>query len=105
MKKNILIIGFGDIAERVSHKINKNEYKLYSISRGNYRSDIENYSKWDWLSGETLNLDITEYDSIIFIPKPYSLDEDGYEKGFINSSENVIRLSRELSFKKFITSH
>ena len=103
MKKNVLIIGFGDIAQRISHKIKDHGYELYSISRGNNKSDIKNYIKWDWLSKEIPKLDITEYDSIIFIPKPSSLDEDGYKKGFINSSENVFRLVGELSFKKFIT--
>ena len=103
MKKNVLIIGFGDIAQRISHKIKDHEYELYSISRGNNKSDIKNYIEWDWLSKEIPKLDITEYDSIIFIPKPSSLDEDGYKKGFINSSENVFRLVGELSFKKFIT--
>ena len=103
MKKNVLIIGFGDIAQRISHKIKDHEYELYSISRGNNKSDIKNYIKWDWLSKEIPKLDITEYDSIIFIPKPSSLNEDGYEKGFINSSENVFRLACKLSYKKFIT--
>ena len=103
MKKNVLIIGFGDIAKRISHIIKDNEYELYSISRGNHKSDIKNYIKWDWLSKEIPKLDITEYDSIIFIPKPSSFDEDGYKKGFVNSSENVFRLTSELSYKKFIT--
>ena len=103
MKKNVLIIGFGDIAKRISHNIDDNDYELYSISRGNHKSDIKNYFKWDWLSEEIPKLDIAEYDSIIFIPKPSSFDEDGYKKGFINSSENVFRLTSELSYKKFIT--
>ena len=103
MKKNVLIIGFGDIAKRITHNIDENDYELYSISRGNHKSDIKNYFKWDWLSEEIPKLDIAEYDSIIFIPKPSSFDEDGYKKGFINSSENVFRLTSELSYKKFIT--
>ena len=103
MKKNVLIIGFGDIAKRISDNIDDSEYELYSISRGNHKSDIKNYFKWDWLSEEIPKLDIAEYDSIIFIPKPSSFDEDGYKKGFINSSENVFRLTSELSYKKFIT--
>ena len=103
MKKNVLIIGFGDIAKRITHNIDDNDYELYSISRGNHKSDIKNYFKWDWLSEEIPKLDIAEYDSIIFIPKPSSFDEDGYKKGFINSSENVFRLTSKLSYKKFIT--
>ena len=103
MKKNILIIGFGDIAERISQQIKDSKYELFSISRGNNKSDIKNYFKWDWFSKEIPKLNVTEYDSIIFIPKPSSFDEDGYKKGFINSSENVFRLVSELSYKKFIT--
>ena len=103
MKKNILFIGFGDIAQRVCHIINEDEYQLHAISRGNNRSDIENYVEWDWLSSEIPKVDITEFDSIIFIPKPSSFDKDGYEKGFIHSSANVSRLSSELFYKKFIT--
>ena len=103
MKKNILIIGFGDIAERISQQIKNNKYELFSISRGSKKSDIKNYVKWDWFSKEIPKLNVTEYDSIIFIPKPSSFDEDGYKKGFINSSENVFRLVSELSYKKFIT--
>ena len=103
MKKNILIIGFGDIAERISQQIKDSKYELFSISRGSNKSDVKNYFKWDWLSKEIPKLNVTEYDSIIFIPKPSSFDEDGYKKGFINSSENVFRLVSELSYKKFIT--
>jgi len=103
MKKNILFIGFGDIAKRVCHIINEDEYQLHAISRGNSRSDIENYEEWDWLSSEIPKLDTTEFDSIIFIPKPSSFDEEGYDKGFIYSSANVFKLSSELSYKKFIT--
>ena len=103
MKKNILFIGFGDIAQRVCHIINEDEYQLHAISRGNNRSDIENYVEWDWLSREIPKLDTTEFDSIIFIPKPSSFDEDGYEQGFIHSSANVFRLSSKLFYKKFIT--
>ena len=103
MKKNILIIGFGDIAERISQQTKDSKYELFSISRGNNKSDIKNYFKWDWFSKEIPKLNVTEYDSIIFIPKPSSFDEDGYKKGFINSSENVFRLVSELSYKKFIT--
>ena len=47
MKKNILFIGFGDIAQRVCHIVNEDEYQLHAISRGNRRIDIENYVEWD----------------------------------------------------------
>ena len=70
MKKNVLIIGFGDIAKRISHIIKDNEYELYPISRGNHKSDIKNYIKWDWLSKEIPKLDITESVSYTHLTLP-----------------------------------
>ncbi len=103
MKKNILIIGFGDIGERLRLQMKNDKYKFYPISRGNFRSDLKNYIKWDWLSKEIPKLEHKEYDSIVFIPKPSSLDEVGYDEGFMHSSDNVFKLCKELSYKKFIT--
>ena len=103
MKKNILIIGFGDIGERLRLQMKNDKYKFYPISRGNFRSDLKNHIKWDWLSKEIPKLEHKEYDSIVFIPKPSSLDEVGYDEGFMHSSDNVFKLCKELSYKKFIT--
>lgn len=103
MKKNILIIGFGDIGERLCLQMKNDKYQFYPISRGNFRSDLKIYIKWDWLSKKIPKLEHKEYDSIVFIPKPSSFDAIGYDEGFIHSSDNVFRLCKELSYKKFIT--
>ena len=53
MKKNILIIGYGDIAKRLDGLVNKDKYELYGVSRTNKDNRIKNHIKWDWLSTKT----------------------------------------------------
>ena len=101
MKKNILIIGFGDIAKRLANNLNKDIYNIYGVSR--QEKENKNFIKWDWLSKELPSLDNIDLESIVFIPKPSSLSERGYKDGFINSTENIQKLSKIISFKKFIS--
>tara|TARA_B100001250_G_scaffold99523_1_gene83746 strand:+ start:405 stop:1070 length:666 start_codon:yes stop_codon:yes gene_type:complete len=101
MKKNILIIGYGDIAKRLTNNTNKDVYEIYGVSRQDKKN--KNFTKWDWLSKELPSLDNIDFESIVFIPKPSSLDEIGYKDGFINSIENIQKLLSAVSFKKFIS--
>ena len=103
MKKNILIIGYGDIAKRLDGLVNKDKYELYGVSRTNKDNRIKNHIKWDWLSTKTPELKNTIFDAIIFLPKPSSIDESGYNDGFIESSKNIFSFIKKTSFKKFIT--
>ena len=101
MKKNILIIGFGDIAKRLTNNLNKDIYNIYRVSRQD--KENKNFIKWDWLSRELPSLDNIDFESIIFIPKPSSSSERGYRDGFINSIKNIQKLLSTISFNKFIS--
>ena len=101
MKKNILIIGFGDIAKRLTNNLNKDIYNIYGVSRQD--KENKNFIKWDWLSRELPSLDNIDFESIVFIPKPSSSSERGYKDGFINSIKNIQKLSSTISFNKFIS--
>ena len=101
MKKNILIIGFGDIAKRLTNNLNKDIYNIYGVSRQD--KENKNFIKWDWLSKELPSLDNIDFESIVFIPKPSSSSERGYKDGFINSIKNIQKLSSTISFNKFIS--
>ena len=101
MKKNILIIGFGDIAKRLTKNLNKDNYNIYGVSRQDKKN--KNFIKWDWLSKELPSLDNIYFESIVFIPKPSSSSESGYKDGFINSIENIQKLLGTISFNKFIS--
>tara|TARA_Y100000768_G_scaffold287405_1_gene221660 strand:+ start:613 stop:1266 length:654 start_codon:yes stop_codon:yes gene_type:complete len=100
--KKILIIGYGDIANRLSSKLNNDDYRIYGVSRNNH-NNIENFISWDWLSEDLPKLESVDYECIVFIPKPSSFNEDGYIDGFIKSSKNIFNLSKEVSFNRFIT--
>ena len=100
--KEILIIGYGDIANRLCNKLNHNSYKVHGVSRNN-SYNIKNFISWDWLSDDLPRLESKNYECIIFIPKPNSFDKDGYIDGFINSSKNIFNLCNKISFNKFIS--
>ena len=101
MKKNILIIGFGDIAKRLTHNLNKDVYNIYGVSRQD--KEIKNFIKWDWLSEDLPNLNNIDFESIVFFPKPSSSSERGYKDGFINSIKNIQKLLSTILFNKFIS--
>ena len=103
MKKNILIFGYGDLAQRLSLIVDKNSYRLFGVSRTSKETLKNNHISWDWLSEDNPALDVKDFDCIIFIPKPSSYDEDGYKNGFVKSAENIFNLSKELTFDKFIS--
>lgn len=102
MMKKILIIGYGDIAERVQNQLDNNLFEIYGISRNNSKK-IKNFIQWDWLASELPKIDNKIFHSLVFIPKPIGLDIDGYNDGFIRSSENIFKLSKKISFEKFIS--
>lgn len=102
MMKKILIIGYGDIAERVHNQLDNNLFEIYGISRNNSKK-IKNFIQWDWLASELPKIDNKIFHSLVFIPKPIGLDIDGYNDGFIRSSENIFKLSKKISYEKFIS--
>ena len=101
MKKNILIIGFGDIAKRLANNLIIDIFNIYGVSRQD--KENKNFIKWDWLSKELPSLDNIDFESIVFIPKPSSSSERGYKDGFINSIKNIQKLLSTISFNKFIS--
>ena len=103
MKKNILIFGYGDLAKRLNLITNESLYQIFGVSRTKKESIKDNHVSWDWLSKKNPRLDVKDFDSIIFIPKPSSFDEDGYKDGFIKSAENIFSFSKEITFNKFIS--
>ena len=105
MKKNILIIGYGNIASRLHAILCKDSYKIYGMSRTRKRG-LENHIEWNWLYKDLPNLECNHFESIIFIPKPSSRSLTGYQEGFLKSSENTfnfIEASKKIGYKKFIT--
>ena len=101
MKENILIIGFGDIGQRVVANTNNKKYNFISVSRSANTTNTT-HIQWDWLSGKKLELPVTKFKRVIFIPKPSEMSEIGYQQGFIYAASNVVSSLDDIDFESFI---
>ena len=102
MQKNILIIGYGDIAKRLIKVIGTESINIFAISRNDSNNPNINKFNWDWLSDKKIDLKAKNFDSAIIIPKPSSLDEKGYKDGFIIATKNILNLLSNLNINKVI---
>ena len=102
MQKNILIIGYGDIAKRLIKVIGTEFISIYAISRNDSIDQNINKINWDWLSNEMVNLKVKNFDSVIIIPKPSSLDEKGYIEGFVLATQNILKLLSNVNLNRVI---
>ena len=102
MQKNILIIGYGDIAKRLIKILDIESINIYAISRNDSNNPNINKFNWDWLSDKKIDLKAKNFDSVIIIPKPSSLDEKGYEDGFKIATKNILNLLSNLNINKVI---
>jgi nucleoside-diphosphate-sugar epimerase len=102
MQKNILIIGYGDIAKRLIKVLDTESINIYAVSRNDSTNPNINKFNWDWLSDKKIDFQAKNFDSVIIIPKPSSLDENGYKDGFIIATKNILNLLSNLNINKII---
>lgn len=100
MSKKVLILGYGDIANRLSKLLSKKDFDLYAVSKSIKK--IENFYMYDWLSDNKFELDQKNFDSVIFFPKPFDMSEAGYKKGFIDGSRSILNILEKINFRKLI---
>lgn len=100
MSKKVLILGYGDIANRLSKLLSKKDFDLYAVSKSIKK--IKNFYMHDWLSDDQFKLDQKDFDSVIFFPKPFDMSEAGYKKGFIDSSRSILNILEKINFRKLI---
>lgn len=100
MSKKVLILGYGDIANRLSKLLSKKDFDLYAVSKSIKK--IENFYMYDWLSDNQFELDQKNFDSVIFFPKPFDMSEAGYKKGFIDGSISILNILEKINFRKLI---
>lgn len=100
MSKKVLILGYGDIANRLSKLLSKKDFDLYAVSKSIKK--IENFYLHDWLSDNQFELDQKDFDSVIFFPKPFDMSEAGYKKGFIDGSRSILNILEKINFRKLI---
>ena len=102
MQKNILIIGYGDIAKRLIKILGTESISIYAISRSESSDQNINKINWDWLSDKMVDLKVKNFDSVIIIPKPSSLDEEGYTEGFVLATQNMLNLLSSANVNRVI---
>ena len=102
MQKNILIIGYGDIAKRLIKVLGTEFISIYAISRNDSNDQNINKINWDWLSDEMVDLKAKNFDSVIIIPKPSSLNEKGYIEGFVLATQNILNLLSSVNINRVI---
>lgn len=102
MQKNILIIGYGDIAKRLIKVLGTEFISIYAISRSGSNDQNINKINWDWLSDKVIDLKVKNFDSVIIIPKPSSLNEKGYIDGFVLATQNIVNLLSSVNINKVI---
>ena len=100
MSKKVLILGYGDIANRLSKLLSKKDFDLYAVSKSIKK--IKNFYMHDWLSDNQFELDQKDFDSVIFFPKPFDMSEAGYKKGFIDGSRSILNILEKINFRKLI---
>ena len=100
MSKKVLILGYGDIASRLSKLLSKKDFDLYAVSKSIKK--IENFYMHDWLGDNQFKLDQKDFDSVIFFPKPFDMSEAGYKKGFIDGSRSILNILEKINFRKLI---
>ena len=52
MKKNILIIGFGDLAQRLEKQLLDKDVIIYGLTRSPKKYKGSKLKEWDWLNQE-----------------------------------------------------
>ena len=100
MSKKVLILGYGDIANRLSKLLSKKDFDLYAVSKSIKK--IENFYMHNWLSDDQFKLDQKDFDSVIFFPKPFDMSEAGYKRGFIDGSRSILNILEKINFRKLI---
>ena len=102
MKNNILIIGFGDLAERLESYLLEKDNFILGLTRSPENYKGSNLLYWDWNLGDEFEVPIHNFDAVIFFPKPHEYNESGYEVGFINSLELIEKSLEKIEYKSFI---
>jgi nucleoside-diphosphate-sugar epimerase len=100
--KKVLIIGYGDIGQRISMLLP--EHQIIGVSRNNnIQNNNTTWHQWDWFSGKPLELPSSDISTVIAILKPTSFDEKGYQTGYLKATEIIMQnLNQCLDYQKLV---
>jgi dTDP-4-dehydrorhamnose reductase len=100
--KKVLIIGYGDLGQRISSTLP--DHQFIGISRSNHVQDKNSeWLPWDWFSGEPFKLKHQEISTVIIILKPISFDEEGYQQGFLAAANSIMtNLNAQINYEQLV---
>ncbi|MGY8792463.1 MAG: hypothetical protein ACKVI9_02205 [Gammaproteobacteria bacterium] len=100
--KKVLIIGYGDLGQRISSTLP--DHQFIGISRSNHVQDKNSeWLPWDWFSGEPFKLKHQEISTVIIILKPTSFDEEGYQQGFLAAANSIMtNLNAQINYEQLV---
>ena len=100
--KKVLIIGYGDLGQRISSQLQ--DHHITAISRSN--RVIRKYSQWfewDWTSGHKLSLSEVSFATIVLILKPTSTDFTGYQVGYLEAAHTILEnINSSLEYQQLV---
>ena len=100
--KKVLIIGYGDIGSRIAARLPEQEFIGVSRSVPTHLPNVE-FIQLDWAKESRLTLSVEYISTVVLILKPTSPDIDGYKKGFLDTSYQMMDfLNNNISYEKLI---
>ena len=100
--KKVLIIGYGDIGRRVAASLPSKEFIGVSRSASADLPNVE-FIQQDWMNEFKLTLSSLDFSTIVMILKPTSPDSDGYQKGFLDASYQIMDFfNNNISYEKLL---
>ena len=100
--KKVLIIGYGDIGSRIATRLPMQEFIGVSRSASADLSNVE-FIQHDWMKESNLPIPLINFSTIVLILKPASPDIEGYQRGFLDASSQMIEfLNNNISYEKLL---
>ena len=100
--KKVLIIGYGDIGSRIAARLPKQEFIGVSRSASDDLLNVE-FIQQDWMKESKLILPSIDFSTIVLILKPTSPNLDGYQRGFLDASHQIMNfLNNNVSYEKLL---
>ena len=100
--KKVLIIGYGDLGQRISAALPGHQF--IGISRSNHvQHKNSEWLQWNWFSGKAFKLKHQEISTVIIILKPTSFDEEGYQLGFLEAANSIMtNLNAQVNYDQLV---
>ena len=100
--KKVLIIGYGDIGNRIAARLPKQEFIGVSRSASADLFNVE-FIQQDWINESQLILPSVDFSTIVMVLKPTSPDTEGYQQGFLDTSYQMMNFfNNNTSYEKLL---